>query len=209
MVFRFIFILILTILSSSSSLVYARDLGQYGQVFEIKEQDIIEYIKSRLSNLGASGELNQHHEIITKKIEKQVRTPTPVAGLIQTQKQRVFYFDPTYEVKETITDHIGQVIARAGDKINPLDKVSLTKSLVFIDGTVKEQVDFALAMNTAHPDAVKIILVNGSPLDLQEKHNIWIYFDQQGYLINKLGIMQVPAVVVQDGKKLKIEEIVP
>jgi conjugal transfer pilus assembly protein TraW len=184
----------------------AKDLGQYGQVFIIKEQDIIEYIKSKLSRLEASGELFQHQETITNKIKAQVRTPTSVIGIITTEKERTYYYDPTYEVTQDITDNVGRVIAKAGDKINPLDHISLDYSLIFIDGDDKKQVDFAIQKNTEH-DRTKIILIKGSPLDLQEQHNIWIYFDQHGYLVNKLGITQVPAIVIQDKKQLKIQEV--
>ena len=51
----------------------------------------------------------------------------------------------------------------------------------------------------------KIILVKGSPLKLQRKEKIWIYFDQGGILTSKLGITQVPALVVQEGLQLKIK----
>ena len=71
--------------------------------------------------------------------------------------------------------------------------------MLFIDGDDELQVKFALK------GQAKIILVKGSPLKLQRKEKIWIYFDQGGILTSKLGITQVPALVVQEGLQLKIK----
>ena len=49
----------------------------------------------------------------------------------------------------------------------------------------------------------KIILVKGSPLELQEKLGIPVYFDQYGTLTKRIGIKQVPAIVWQEvGRKV-------
>jgi len=56
-------------------------------------------------------------------------------------------------------------------------------------------------------NAAKIILINGSPLELQKKYKLWVYFDQSGILTTKFGIKHVPATVSQEGKRLKIREI--
>ena len=59
-------------------------------------------------------------------------------------------------------------------------------------------------------EKLKIILVKGEPLKLQrelKKQKIWIYFDQAGFLTQKLEIKEVPALVTQDGLRLKISII--
>jgi conjugal transfer pilus assembly protein TraW len=52
-----------------------------------------------------------------------------------------------------------------------------------------------------------VILTGGSYLDLMRRWKRPVFFDQQGTLTDKLGIRHVPALVTQDGKRLKIEEI--
>ncbi len=39
-----------------------KDLGKYGATFQIKEQDVVEYIKNRLKALEASGELLEQQQ---------------------------------------------------------------------------------------------------------------------------------------------------
>jgi conjugal transfer pilus assembly protein TraW len=36
-----------------------------------------------------------------------------------------------------------------------------------------------------------------------------VFYDQGGTLIRRLGIRQVPAVVSQDGKRLRVDEVRP
>jgi conjugal transfer pilus assembly protein TraW len=36
-----------------------------------------------------------------------------------------------------------------------------------------------------------------------------VYYDQQGVLTRRLGIKQVPAIVSQEGQRLRIDELVP
>jgi conjugal transfer pilus assembly protein TraW len=61
--------------------------------------------------------------------------------------------------------------------------------------------------STSAAAKLKVILTGGSYLDLMRRWKRPVFFDQQGTLTEKLGIRHVPALVTQDGKRLKIEEI--
>jgi conjugal transfer pilus assembly protein TraW len=54
---------------------------------------------------------------------------------------------------------------------------------------------------------VKVILTGGSYLDLMRRWQRPVFYDQQGSLTTKLGIRQVPALVTQDGRRLRIDEL--
>ena len=54
---------------------------------------------------------------------------------------------------------------------------------------------------------VKLILTGGSYLDLMRLWRRPVYYDQHGQLVEKLGIRHVPALVSQEGKRLRIDEI--
>lgn len=64
-----------------------------------------------------------------KETEERVKAyavrPTPVAGLSLAVTTRSFAFDLTFTVRETITDMQGRVIAKQGDQVNPLDRVTV------------------------------------------------------------------------------------
>jgi hypothetical protein len=56
----------------------------------------------------------------------------------------------------------------------------------------------------------RVILIGGSVFKLKEElsdtHADKVYFDQSGELITKFGIKASPAIVVQEGLQIKIEE---
>jgi conjugal transfer pilus assembly protein TraW len=182
---------------------YAKDFGILGHVYEVKEQNILEYIKSKLKAIDIN-KLQQEFQAMVKKI---VNRPREVKGVIDARENREFFYDPSFILQENIRDHQGNLIHAAGKKINPLEKISLREDLVFINGDNKEQVQFALNYRKRKKGKSKIILTKGSPLELQKKHQIWIYFDQQGLLTSKFGITAVPAVISQDNLRLKISEV--
>ena len=54
---------------------------------------------------------------------------------------------------------------------------------------------------------VKPILTAGSYLDLMKSWRVPVYYDQQGVLVRRFGITQVPALVSQEGMRLRIDEL--
>lgn len=173
----------------------AKDFGIQGHVFTIIEEDFLEVINARLQKVDWD-EFNKNTQ---NKTKEYIERPTAVAGITRAKESKEFFYDPTYVLTQDIIDHNNQLLHRAGTMVNPLEFTPLKEDLLFIDGDDELQVKFALK------GQAKIILVKGSPLKLQRKEKIWIYFDQGGILTSKLGITQVPALVTQEGLQLKIK----
>jgi conjugal transfer pilus assembly protein TraW len=96
----------------------------------------------------------------------------------------------------------------AGTRKNPLDVVSLSKHLLFFDARDRRQVTRARELIARYAGKVKPILTGGSYLDLMKAWRIPVYYDQQGTLTRRFGIRQVPALVSQEGARLRIDEVV-
>lgn len=187
----------------------ARDLRSHGVIYPIEEQDPIAFIQQKLKVMEDSGELERRNLELQKRTRASVERPKPVEGMTKVIKGRIFYYDPTYEVKEDLYDHQGRIFAKKGSKINPLETVSLSQNLIFFDGDDSEQVDWVKDKfsKSIKNNSIRLILVHGAPLELSEELNIPVYFDQGGFLSKKLRIRHIPAVVSQEDKRLKIEEI--
>ena len=110
-------------------------------------------------------------------------------------------------MEQNITDDKGNIIVPAGTSKNPLEVVSLSKHLLFFDGSDRDQVRYARTLIDHYGGKVKPILVAGSYLDLMKAWQLSVYFDQQGVLTTKFGITQVPALVSQEGLRLRIDEL--
>jgi conjugal transfer pilus assembly protein TraW len=85
--------------------------------------------------------------------------------------------------------------------------VSLSKTLLFIDARDAAQVGRARRILDERGGKVKVILTAGSYLDLMRRLKHPVFFDQQGQLTTKFGIRHVPALITQEGKRLRIDEI--
>lgn len=189
----------------------AKDFGVYGHVFLIEEEDLLEVILSKLKALETKGDLEAHKEKVIKKSLEALQHPKSLK-LPRANQDRTFTYDPSYSYPNTLKDHNGQVFYTKGTVFNPLDKFSLSKDLVFVDGDDSEQMEW---LNTNYlknksnisQKPLKVILVGGPIFEWMKKLNRPLYYDQKGVLIEKLGIKAVPAIVTQEGKSLKIQEI--
>ena len=185
----------------------AQDLGVIGPVYPIAEPSLLEVILSKLREAEATGVLARIQRETQARVKRGIEQPAPVEKITKTIKARSFYYDPSIVVPYAITDAEGKVIVPPGTRVNPLDTVPLSKALLFIDARDSAQVGRASKILDERGGKVKVILTGGSYLDLMRRWKHPVFYDQQGALTEKLGIRHVPALVSQEGKKLKIEEI--
>ena len=185
----------------------AQDLGVIGPVYPIAEPSLLEVILSKLREAEATGVLARLQRETQANAKRGIEEPPPVARITKTTRARSFYYDPSIVVPYAIADAEGKVIVAPGTKVNPLDTVSLSKQLLFIDARDAAQVGHARNILDERGGKVKVILTGGSYLDLMRRWKRPVFFDQQGQLTSKLGIRHVPALVTQEGKRLRIDEI--
>jgi conjugal transfer pilus assembly protein TraW len=191
--------------SLTSSAASAKDYGQVGTVFPVTESDLLRVIEMKLSNLQSTGQIDAMNAKFRARTEAKVRRPTPVPGIERATVARSWLFDPSIVIDHDIRDQKGNLIAPQGRRVNPLDFVVVKTPLVFIDGDDPAQVAWALKRYDA---SAKLIMVAGAPLEAMTTHQRRFYFDQEGRLTTKFGIHAVPAVVVQEGHAMRINEIV-
>lgn len=185
-----------------------KDLGTIGPTYSIEEANLLDMITQRLREKEKSGELQRLQELAQANGRNAVLRPAPVPGLQPTFVARTFYFDPSITLENNILDEKGRVLFSAGTKKNPLDIVSMSKHLLFFDARDPKQVQRARELIDHYRGRVKPILVGGSYLDLMKAWRIPVYYDQQGMLIKRFRITQVPAIVSQEGLRLRIDEMV-
>jgi len=202
-------VMALSSIMAATASVDSGDLGVIGPVYSIKEQDLIEYIKNRITAMQRSGEMKKLQEKQLKRAKKHINRPVPVAGITRTLKARVFFIDPSIRVDHAINDHKGRVIVMPGTTVNPFDYISMSKHLLFINGDAPDQVLWALSMNDKYHGHTKAILVNGSPIEVMKRTKHRFFFDQKGVLTKKFQIKHVPAIVSQQKKLLRVAEVVP
>lgn len=167
--------------------VLAMDMGTHGETYRVVESNLME----RIARASTS-------QSPTFKPERSAALSS--VGLKEACSPRLFYFDPSVKVHQDIKDDRGRVLIKAGTKVNPLQVHHLGEDLLFIDGTNERHVRWAERQG---PNT-KWILVSGQPGAISRAN---VYFDQHGWIVNRLGIKQVPARVSQFNQQLKVEEV--
>ncbi len=190
------------------TMAHAHNLGVYGPVYAIQETHFLDFIHAKLTSLQSSGQLDAWQAGVKQRVTKGIDRPSPVPGVTLTKQPMVHYYDPTLIVPYPIVDHQSKVLIAAGTRINPLDTVSLSAPLLFFDGDDSRQIQWAKRQLRVFKLA-KLVLVAGSIKSQARQFKRKVYFDQQGILVKKLAITQVPAVVRQVGKRLQISEQKP
>lgn len=190
-----------------ASIARAQDLGVIGPVYAIAEPSLLEVIRARLREMQASGELARLQRESQARITREIEHPAPLGSIGKATKARSFEYDPSIEIPYPITDAEGRVIVAPGTRINPLDSVSLSRPLLFIDARDAAQVERATQLLGEHHGNLKLILTGGSYLELMRRLRQPVFFDQQGHLTTQLGIRHVPALVTQEGRRLRIDEL--
>lgn len=194
-------------IAQAGSPAFETDLGVIGPTYDIKEPDLLEEIHAKLLAKQASGELARMQEEGHKRAMASVREPKPVSEVSKTMVARTRYWDPSIVIQENIVDEKGRVLVPKGTVANPLDHMQMSKSMLFFDARDPDQVAYARQALSKVGKTVTPILVGGAVIDLMKQWKTRLYFDQQGTLVKKFGIKQVPAWVYQEGRVMRIDEV--
>ena len=181
----------------------AKDLGVRGVTWPVAEPDLLAEIETRLLEMQRSGELARFEDEARERARRRIEEPDPVPGIVPATRERIRPFDPAIVVERDIRAPDGVLIAAAGTAVNPLERMPLTRDLLFVDGRRAAEVAWALA----HDRPAKIVLLAGRPLELMREHARPFFFDQGGRLAARFGLRFTPSLVEQAGSRLRITEV--
>ena len=197
------FLILLLLLSPS---IFAKNLGVHGRVYDIQENDLLAVLKNRAQAEMDSGKWDERVDGWKKQAKRQANRPGGIS-LPRAKKTESHLYDPSIITPTDIKDTTGKIIQSAGTKANPLNYISMSKFMLFIDGDDREQIDWMLEISQSNPNRYKVILTNGAVLDLMKELNRQLFFDQRQVYIKKLSIKSLPALVYQQGLYLRIDEV--
>jgi conjugal transfer pilus assembly protein TraW len=197
--------LLLAALAVSSQAI---ELGRIGPTYPIGEESALDMVMKKLRQKERSGELRRLQEEGIRRSMASIRNMPPVAGIATVRARAQRLIDPTVSYARPVTTDDGRVVIPAGTRVNPLDTISLSQTLVFFDGRDPEQRE-AVARLVARQGQLRLkpILVAGSWLDLTKTWKTQVFYDQRGVLSRRFGITAVPAVIRQQGRMLVLDEI--
>ena len=183
--------------------VSAKDLGVRGATWPVAEPDLLEQIEARLKEMERSGALVRLEDEARASARRKLEEPGSVPGIAPAREERSRLFDPAITVARDIRTADGVLIAAAGTRVSPLERIALARDLLFVDGRREAEIAWALS----HDRPAKIVLLAGRPLELMRRHGRPFFFDQGGRLAARLRLSLTPSLVEQAGSQLRITEI--
>lgn len=198
-------VVLMTLATNSQATVY--DLGTVGQTYTITEPHLLQGLMTRLKQAEASGELAKMEKQLKTRYQAYARRPNGI-DLPRAREPRQRYHDPSVRLDAPITDHEGRELWPAGMVVNPLEYITLSQQWLFFNGDDPAQAKWVRDYLKRHPEQVRPILTQGAVIDLMEQWQQRLYFDQGGKHSERLGIRALPSLVSQEGKVLRIDEIV-
>ena len=229
-----IFVLLFCIFMSNSAM--AKDFGKMGTTFEIKEEGFLAMIHRKLKNIDIEKEQAKMTEHARQRIEEpeavfgitkakqhryftfdptyvldeDIKLPdgkllyaagTKVNPLEKMDFDRKLYFIDARD--KTQIKWLKHELQRISPQLTEKNKENKEK-----EKTTNTNTDINSENGTLRQEH-RIILVGGRPIELSNKLQTNIYFDQFGELTKKFGILHVPATVEQmPGEKvLQIKEV--
>lgn len=175
---------------------------QHPNTFPIEEDDLMQIMQEKLAKTSEK-DLEEKQQEWKKVVIRALESPKPVQGIGETSEYRRTFFDPSIVVNEDITDLNGNRVATKGTTINPLEINPLSAGLLLFDGTNPDHIRWAKDQS----GKFKWVLINGRPLELEKQENRPVFFDQEGSICHQFDVTHVPCRILQQGKRLLIEEI--
>jgi len=195
------------VIATQVGLAHAEDLGVIGKTYDIVERDLIEAMKDKLRQMEKTGELAKKQDEYKNRVMSGIEHPKPIPGIQATETANTHYYDPSIVTDKDIADATGKILYPRGTRVNPLDYIGWNKYLLFVDGRDQKQLDLTKRITAASDRPVKLVLVAGEPLNLMRKWKKQVYYDQGGILTRRFAITRVPAMVRQEGRRLRIDEL--
>lgn len=183
----------------------AKNLGTFGATYSITEKDALKEMEEKAKRADVS-------KIISKKrlIHKIDNfRPTDIGELRKigpARKEKAFLVDMTYSLQFDIPDGQGGILYPKGYAFNPLDYIVYPNTLVFLNGQSPKQVVWFRTSQYARDYRVKLIITDGSYLDLSKALKRPVFYANKT-LVNIFQIKAVPSVVKQKGNMMEVREI--
>lgn len=181
------------------------DLGRFGEVYEIAEIDLLEEIKKRLAAMDWP---QKQQQALARFWEKRQFEVLPAA-----QENRDRSIDLTVTAPRDVIAPNGNLIIRAGQSVNPFDKLAFGLCLIVFDATQKVQVDTVRQLSCRDKKARVMYLATELPRQdgWEGLKTLEITLNAPVYLLTsdvrqRFQLQKVPALVEQSGKRVLVRE---
>lgn len=194
---------------ASSVQTGAEQLGRRAETYEIAETDFIVEMQRRMLAIDWDARRRA-------ALDGYWRKPRPFVDLPDAREAKAYLVDPSVRVTEDLQDASGAVLIRAGEKLNPLEWTTLTKTVIVFRGTDERHLARAAAIaKDARAQGRGVILLTTridtargwKHLNELEQALAGSVYVLPKSLVERFHLAHVPATVVAEGSRLMVREI--
>lgn len=177
-----------------------------GDTFDFKEKDFIEEIESKIVDNKdlINAKLKTFRTDAKNKVKKW--KPKDDVKLARATKSKVFYPDQTYTNPNDITDNDGKIIYKKGFQFNPLNYITLPYTMVVIDATDDDQLQWLVDNNMTDNLKYKILITDGVFMDVSKTIGSPV-FECKKEIVEKFKLEATPSLITQIQNTMRVEEI--
>jgi len=177
---------------------YAKDLGTVGKTYPIAERDALSELEDRARRIDTKKML--------AKVNPEKYRPGNLKKLPRARKARSYQVDMTYTVQEDIPDGKGGILYPRGYTFNPLNYMPFRKTLVVIDGSDRQQIEWFAGSRYKSDPTVMLLLTDGASGDVQRRVHRPVFYATEP-IVNRFRLSAVPSVIRAKGTNMEVEEI--
>lgn len=181
------------------------DLGRFGEIYDIAEVDMLLEIKSRIAGIDWK---QKKQQALTRFWQKREFEVLPKA--IEDRERIV---DLTVTAPRDLSAPNGNLIVRAGQTVNPLDKMAFGLCLLVFDGTDPDQIERVKSLSCQDGKARRMYLA--TQLSRQDGwealKTLETSLNAPVYLVTpdvrqRFQLQNVPALIEQSGNRVVVRE---
>ncbi|ADU66210.1 putative cytoplasmic protein [Desulfurispirillum indicum S5] len=184
------------------------DLGSHGQVYEIAEENALNAIMQRASEVDWDSHFDEEK---MKRMIRDYRPPTLTRTIPTATTESVLAVDMTFTLPFDIPDGRGGILYGAGYQFNPLEYLtSPLEPIVLINADDDDQVRWYV--QSEYPGTYHyLLLTQGSHWIFHEEYSdlrITPYYANDEFL-EKFQVTAVPAVITQEDLHMSVHQFPP
>jgi len=171
-----------------------------GPVWPIIEEDARDLITTRL---------REHLPALKETLAARLAAHrVPTIPMPTRQEAKHLDIDPSITLAANLADHKGTVLAKSGDRMNPLRIIPLTRTYLVINGADQRQLLWAIDQVAQHRVPTTVLLTDGSLDAAKEALPVSVaIYPAPAALFARFPIDSVPARLARAGDNIAIDLI--
>ncbi len=181
------------------------DLGRFGEIYDIAEVDMLQEMKTRLAGIDWK---QKKQQALARFWQEREFEELPKA--IEDRERLI---DLTVTAPRDLSEPNGNLIVRAGQTVNPLDKMAFGLCLLVFDGTDPAQIEKVKILSCQDGKVRRMYLATQLPRQdgwealktLETSLNAPVYLLTPD-VRQRFQLQNVPALIEQSGNRVVVRE---